>query len=122
MKNFALILLAVLLSAYIGYSDLHQTDTPITVAALLAASFLVGLFVTRHAWAYGVIIGLGVPVAGFIAAYNHWTLTGLEHGQTITWQASYTNSSVAVFAIVVGLAGVYTAQIFRRLFIPQRVS
>ena len=122
MKNTVLILLSVILSVFIGMSDLHQTDTPITVALILIASFIVGIFVTHRAWVYGIIIGLGVPVANFLAATNHWMLYGTEHGQKVLMPAASTGSTiVSLFTILVALFGIYVGQGVHKLFHPIKV-
>lgn len=115
-------MLAVVFSGYIGYNDLYQTDKPLTAAALLAASFLVGLFVSRKVWLYGIIVGVGVPLAVFIALYNHWTLTGVEQGRVITWTVSYTDLLISLGAVFIAILGAYSARVFRRLFLPQKVN
>jgi hypothetical protein len=122
MKTSLIVFVTILLSAYIGYSDLHQSDTGITVAVLLFAAFVIGLFVTNKAWVYGLILGLGVPVWGIVAALNHWTLRSVEHGQTIYAQATLnSNWLVGLFTIAVAMFGVYTGFFIKKMFSPTKV-
>jgi hypothetical protein len=118
MKNKLLLLVSVIFSIYIGFSDLHQTDTPITLGMLLAASFLVGLFAKNKPWIYGIIIGIGVPVAGFIAASRHMLLSGMEHGTTKYWPATYGSAAMSSIAILVAILGVYVGVWTRKAVRP----
>jgi hypothetical protein len=120
MKNKLVIIVSLIFSAYIGYSDLHQTDTPITVAMLLAAGFVVGLFVSNRAWLFGVIIGIGVPIAGFIAAWRHMILSGMEHGAVKYWPASYESAVTSLVTVIIGIIGVYIGRAVRRLVISNK--
>jgi hypothetical protein len=115
MKNTILILVSLIFSAYIGYSDLSQTDTPITVAMILVASFVIGFFASKRIWAYAIIIGIGVPVAGFLAAYYHWQLSGIEHGQIKILYATYDNAGISLVTIPLALIGAYIGQAIKKL-------
>lgn len=119
MKTAILVLIALVLSGLVGYSDLSQTDTPITVTLILVASCIMGCLVSHKAWAYALIIGLGVPVAGLLAASLHWQLAGMDHGQIKT--GAYPYVWVGVVTILLALFGAYVGQGLRRLFHPIKV-
>ena len=121
MKTTLIILLAIALSVAVGYSDLHQTDTSVSVAVLLIAGFVVGLLVTRRAWIYGLLVGAGIPVANLWAAIEHLKLSGMQHGTKVYWYASYKDAAVSCVAILLAVIAVYFGKNIRELFKPKKV-
>ena len=66
MKRLMVVcLLAVLLSAAVGYVDTHaRTDDNLPVVVLLLVlTFLFGVAWPKQAWLWALIVGLGVPAA-----------------------------------------------------------
>ena len=114
-KNIWVLVITLGLSAYIGYSDLQQTDTPITAILILISAFVIGIMVTKQAWVFGILIGLGVPITGFVALINQWQLVGIGHGQTIYWTIHSRDWIGSWLAVVIGLVGVYLGQGTRKL-------
>ncbi len=123
MKTTIFILLVVALSAYIGYADLNQSDTAITVVSLLVLSAIVGALADNKLWVYGLIMGLGVPFWEIIAAMSHWTLRISEHGQIVYAAAKFSGIwTVGLFTLLIGFFGVYSGAGIKKLFRPEKVS
>jgi NO-binding membrane sensor protein with MHYT domain len=69
------LLLAVLVSAAIGYVDTHLNgdDNLPSVLIISCAAFVFGVFKPAHAWQWALIIGLGIPVShliGLLVGYH----------------------------------------------------
>ncbi|HEX5430220.1 MAG TPA: hypothetical protein VFX17_04055 [Patescibacteria group bacterium] len=105
MRTPLTILLAIVLSAYVGFSDLHRTDTAVTVAMLLAASFIVSIMAASKPWLYGIIMGLGLPAMAILRTGGH-----------------ISEITTGLVAVGVSLLGAYTGWMLKKLFNPPQAS
>ncbi len=60
----ALLIIAAFIGIMIAYIDSRPTwdDAGITAGALLLGAAVVGLFIRRHPWLYGISIGMWIPL------------------------------------------------------------
>lgn len=66
-RDKALIVLALALSVLVGYADLHTDDMFILVGLIAACAFVLGFVQPRAAWRWGILVGLGAPLAEAVA-------------------------------------------------------
>jgi len=106
----------------IGWADLHQTDTPVTVFLVVFLGFLFALG-TNLPWApVGVALGGFVPVLGLLAAALHWQIVGMEHGHVVSWTPRYIDVAGSLMAVIFALAGAAGGGAVRRFFVQSRFS
>jgi hypothetical protein len=98
MQKF-LLLIAVTIGLVIAYIDSSPgwDDTGITVFALLAASFVIGLVIKRRPWLFVLAIGLWIPL----------------------WEGLASHNPTAIITIVFPLIGVYAGWLFRQFVIDR---
>ena len=64
---FAALIAAVLVSALLGYVNLHNDEVELPLAILLVTSFLLGLVRPRFAWLWAAIVALSIPVSSLLS-------------------------------------------------------
>ncbi len=91
-----LLIIAALIGISIAYVDSRPTwdDAGITAFALLLSAAIIGFFVQRRPWLYGIAVGVFLPIVGIFRNHDFWMLT----------------------VLVIPLAGVYAGRASRRLF------
>ena len=95
-------ILAMAGGAFIGYADSRSDDVFITLGALLAFSFLLGLAGPRRAWLWAPLIAIWVPVLDSVLP--RLGLAPQRPGETFTFL-----SALAVTGLVMAVcfAGAY---------------
>ncbi len=96
-----LLVIAAFFGILIAYVDSRPTwdDAGITAFALLVSAAIIGLFVQRRPWLYGIAIGVFIPVVAILRKHDFWMLA----------------------VMVIPLVGVYAGRASRRLFDLQGV-
>ncbi len=91
-----LLIIAALTGIFIAYVDSRPTwdDAAITALALLLSGAIIGMFVRKRPWLYGIVIGISLPVVGLLTKHDFWMLA----------------------VLVIPLAGVYAGRASRRQF------
>ena len=108
--------------ALIGWADLHQTDTPVTVGLLLIFGFAFAVG-TRLPWfAVGLAVAAFVPAFNLAAAFLHLQVSGTEHGQIITWTPRLGQASGSLLALVFGVAGAAAGHATRRFVFERQTA
>jgi hypothetical protein len=107
-----LVLLAVLLAVVVGYADLHSDDLFIVAGVAAGCAFVLGLIQADGLWRWGVLIGLGIPVAETIAVLAHIRVPYETQDPTPI-------GMLLVFAVSFGLAftGAIAGAIVRRVIL-----
>src|SRR5512142_2366701 len=60
--------LTLAFGALLGYIDLNSSEVQLPMFCLLLFSFTLGVCQPKAAWRWGVLIGLSLPVAYYVAA------------------------------------------------------
>jgi hypothetical protein len=96
-------ILAVLAAVVSGIIEMVQIELLVTVVFILAAGVAIGVVWWRQSWKYGLIIGLGVPIAYILAPVFGWHPT--THAQP--------NTIIAFAALLPGVTGAATGAMLR---------
>ncbi len=59
--------LALTFGALLGYIDVNSSEVQLPMFCLLLFSFTLGVFQPKAAWRWGVLMGMSLPIAYFIA-------------------------------------------------------
>src|SRR5260221_11080808 len=59
--------LALAFGALLGYIDINSSEVQLPLVCLLLFSFTLGVCQPRGAWRWGVVMGLSLPIAYFVA-------------------------------------------------------
>ena len=86
-----------------GVIEMIQTELLVTVTFILAAGVAIGVVWWRKSWKYGLVIGLGVPIAYIFAPVFGYHPT--THAQP--------NAVVAFAALLPGVTGAATGAMLR---------
>jgi hypothetical protein len=97
---YAAALAAAILS---GIIEMRQTELLITVVFILATGVAIGIVWWKQSWKYGLVIGLGVPIAYVLAPVFGWHPT--THAQP--------NAIIAFAALLPGVTGAATGAMLR---------
>ncbi len=67
-----LLIVAAAIGILIAYVDSRPTwdDAGVTAGALLLGAALVGLFIQRHPWVYGILIGIWIPLVQIYRSHD----------------------------------------------------
>jgi hypothetical protein len=104
------ILFALFLGALAGWTDLRTDEVQLPALLLITFSFFLGFAQPRHAWRWGLILGLWVPIMEYAA---------LAAGLRATPASDVLGSFLAlVFALVGAYAGVFCNWASARLQAP----
>ena len=101
--DVACVALAVVLGLGIGWLDLHTTEVTVTIVALLAAGFLLGLLRPKAAWRWGALLALGLPVMAGVAIAG-----GMQ-----TAEPPKLDVRITLVALAFALAGAYAGVLLR---------
>ncbi len=66
-KDWLTVGLAFAFGALLGYIDLNSKEVQLPMFCLLLFSFTLGACQPKAAWRWGVLMGLGLPLAYFVA-------------------------------------------------------
>ncbi len=66
-KDWLTVGLTLAFGALLGYLDLNSKEVQLPMFCLLLFSFTLGVCQPKAAWRWGILIGLSMPVAYFIA-------------------------------------------------------
>ena len=79
MKTLLMLIFALCLGGCITYIDSRPTwdDTGVTAAALFLSAAVFGFASPRWAWAWGLALGLWIPLLGIPRAGNYGSLLAL---------------------------------------------
>jgi hypothetical protein len=112
-KGEALIALALVLSVLCGYVDLHTDDMFILVGLIAGSALVLGFLQPRAAWRWGVLVGLGAPVAEAVAAAGKIAAPYAPPSQPLSVQAP---ALLLIFAVTtsIALGGAYGGVLLRR--------
>src|SRR5579859_8153604 len=66
-KSWLTVVLALAFGVLLGYIDLNSREVQLPMACLLLFSFTLGVLQPRAAWRWGVLMGLSLPIAYFVA-------------------------------------------------------
>jgi hypothetical protein len=73
-RNSTLIIAALACAICLGYFDLHSDDMFIIVGLVAGTAFVFGMIAPQMPWLWGILVGLGIPVAETIARLSHMPL------------------------------------------------
>ncbi len=71
--------ISLIAAAAAGYIEMRQDQLLVTVAFILVVGVVIGVMWPKNSWAYGIILGLGVPVAYLLAAAGAWHPVSTAH-------------------------------------------
>ncbi len=103
-RDLVFVVLAVGLGLGVGWLDVRTTEVTVTVVALLAVGFLLGLLGPGKPWRWALLIALGLPVMAGVAE-----LTGMQ-----TAEPARVDPRVALVALGFALVGCYAGAVIRR--------
>ncbi len=66
-KGWLAVGLALTFGGLLGYIDLNSQEVQLPMFCLLLFSFTLGVFQPKAAWRWGLLMGLSLPVAYFVA-------------------------------------------------------
>lgn len=104
-KDSLLVVLALGLSALVGYFDLHSDDAGIIAGFLVAGAFALGVLQPHAAWRWGLVVGLGVPVVHMLAR-----VVGYE----LVYVGNQNDLSLWIMPVLFALAGAYAGVLVRQ--------
>ena len=90
--------IALVLGLFAGWIDLRNDEVQATVLILAASAGTLGLLAHHRAFAVGLIVGLGVPIAHLYARVTHFPLPYPVHA----YAESFIALIPAVLAAVIG--------------------
>ena len=96
--------LALVLGLGTGFLDLHTTEVSVTIVALLASGFLLGLLQPAAAWRWAILVAIGLPVMAAIGR-----ATGMQTSEPIRL-----DPRVWLVALAFALVGSYAGALIRR--------
>ena len=100
-------LAAIVLFLFLARVELTTDDAPIIAGLVLLSACALALWQPGHAWRWGLIIGLAVPVAEIYAVYFGTHRSGFSGPKTL--------AGVAVFTLVIAMIGAYIGAGVRKL-------
>ena len=104
-RNLALSVLATGIGLAIGWLDLHVTEVMVTVLALLAGGFILGLLQPVAAWRWGVLMAIGLPVMEVLALAGGWQ----------TAEPVHIDIRILLAALAFAMLGAYSQIFIRRV-------
>jgi hypothetical protein len=96
--------LALALGLGTGWLDLHATEVTVTILALLASGFLLGLLQPAAAWRWALLLAVGLPIMELVGRVMH----------VQTPEPIRLDPRVALVALAFALVGCYAGVLVRR--------
>ena len=119
MVTGLLVCLSLAGGIFIGYADSRSDDEFITVGALFAFSFLLGILGSRRAWLWALLIGIWVPLLN--STLPRFGLAPTRPGESFGFVSAL---AVTAFVMAVCFAGSYAGALLvrgaRRAVSPNR--
>lgn len=109
-RGWLMLFVSVAMAVWLGYIDQKTTEVQGTLLFLMPFGFALGAIRPHRAWRWAFLLGLSIPVAGFVARFLGIEPAGLVHARQVTGQPlpfSYGQALTGLIALVPALVAVY---------------